>query len=50
MLVREYARLWCDAVTASVTPKPKALAQAFQVRKMDLPPGVILWFGVPHRI
>jgi len=48
MQVSKFTRVWRDAVTACVTPKPKAVAKAFDVGQVNLAPGVIFGFGVPH--
>ncbi len=44
----EGAGLWCDAVTARITPQPKAIAQTFHLREINFVPGVILGLYVPH--
>ena len=48
MQVSELARVWRETVTARVTAQPKAVAQAFHVGQVDLPPGIVLGFVVPH--
>jgi hypothetical protein len=48
MLPSEFARVWCETVTARVTAQPKAIAEAFHVGQMNLTPGVILGLYVPH--
>jgi hypothetical protein len=48
MLVGEFTRVWRQAVPARVAPKPEAIAKAFNMREMNLTPGVILGLYVPH--
>ena len=48
MLVSEFSRFLRQAVSACIAAQPEAIAQAFHVRKMDLAPGVVLRWRVPH--
>ncbi len=48
MLPSEFARVWCETVTARVTAQPKAIAEAFHVGQMNLTPTIVLGFGMPH--
>ena len=48
MLMSKFAPVWRETVTARVTTKPKAIAEAFHVGQMNLTPTIVLGFGMPH--
>jgi hypothetical protein len=48
MQVSKFTRFWRDVVSARIAAQPKAIAEALYVGKVNLAPGIILGFGVPH--